>query len=76
MDSIILDYIGQDKQDFQENRISRKFFCLHRLPPAIASSSGEADGDEIDETQSTFGGKKKLTLLFIYLISAPENCGH
>jgi len=31
-------------------------FINFRLP-AIASRSGEAGGEEIDETQSTFGGK-------------------
>ena len=72
MDSIILGYIGQDKQDFQDIFLSSS---TSARPPSRAAQARRA-GDEIDETQSTFGGKKKLTLLFIYLISAPENCGH
>jgi hypothetical protein len=31
--------------------------------------------EEIDETQSTFGGTKNFTQLFILLISASKNCG-
>jgi len=44
------------------DRIIRIFFCLHQFP------------EEIDETQSTLGGKKcfRLTIVF-YLISLPRN---
>jgi hypothetical protein len=37
------------------------FLFINFHLPAIASRSGEAGGEEIDETQSTSGGNKKLT---------------
>jgi hypothetical protein len=37
--------------------LSKYFFIfLNFRLPAIANRSGEAGGEEIDETQSTFGG--------------------
>jgi hypothetical protein len=40
----------------QDSLDSTDFFLSFRLP-AIARRSGEADGDEIEKAQSTFGGK-------------------
>jgi hypothetical protein len=67
---ILLYYVKSDRI----NRIIRIFFLF-------SSISGHrpigpmARREEIDETQSTLGGKKNFIQLFLYLISAPKSCG-
>ncbi len=65
MDSIIFFF----KSD-RINRIIRIFFVFINFHlPVIASRSGEAGGEEIDETQSTFGGKKDFRLTIVSLFN-------
>jgi len=62
---IFSDFVGMDSHYIFSNKTGYTgilgFFCLHQFP------------EEIDETQSTFGGKKGFILLFLHMISPPIN---